>query len=47
MVVDSLCERDDCQVHRYVFLLIFLGKHQSDDEAKYNMCSVFSDISHF
>ena len=23
------------------------GKHQSDEEAKYNMCSVFYDISHF
>ena len=23
------------------------GKHQSDDDAKYNMCSVFNDTSHF
>ena len=25
----------------------FYGKYKCDDEAKYNICSVFNDISHF
>ena len=29
------------------FYAEFHGKWQSDDEAKYNICSVFNDISHF
>ena len=47
MVVDSLSERIQSIRVSVDFFAEFHGKCQSHDEAKYNICSVFNDISHF
>ena len=47
MVVDSLSERIQSIRVSVDFFADFHGKCQSDDEAKYNICSVFNDTSHF
>ena len=47
MVVESLSERIQSIRVSVDFFAEFHGKCQSHDEAKYNICSVFNDISHF
>ena len=47
MVVDSLSERLQSVSVSVDFFADFHGKCQSDDEGKYNICSVFNDTSHF